>query len=85
MILGSFDALFAVIWPWREKGPCFLQSHIICSSRHLLSTFQPKTFPLNPILQVDAIIVKILFYFELEVLLHLTFPLYHTYQLLIED
>ena len=40
-----------------KKGYGFLLSHITYCNRFLLSSFPTKTFPLNPVLQIDAVIV----------------------------
>ena len=41
----------------RKEIMPFPLSHIIYCNRRLLSSIQTKTFPLNPVLQIDAIIV----------------------------
>ena len=41
---------------WHEKSNGFPLSHITYCDQCLLSSFQTKTFPLNPVLQIDAII-----------------------------
>ena len=40
-----------------KRGPTFPLSHIIYGNKRLLRSFQTKTFPLNPVSQIDAIIV----------------------------
>ena len=39
-----------------KRDHAFPQSHVTYCSRRLLISFQAKTFPLNPMLQIDAII-----------------------------
>ena len=56
VILNSLAALFAFIPPEREKGHVFSENDTLYSIRRLLSYFQAKVFPLNPVLQIDAII-----------------------------
>ena len=68
-----------------KRGYGFPLSHITYCNRRLLSSFQTKTFPLNPLLQIDAIIVLFRFAFKFGTLLHLTLPLIHTSLLLNED
>ena len=57
-------SLFSLLWgngpKWlfgRKRLPTPALSHITYSNRGLLSSFQTKTFSLNPVLQIDTIIV----------------------------
>ena len=59
-------------------GHAFSQTHSRYLIRRLLSYFQTQKFPLNLVLQIDAIIVLFCSFLELEVLLHLTLSLITT-------
>ena len=41
-----------------KRGRAFPLSHITYCNRCLLSFFQTKTLPLNPLLQIDAIVAR---------------------------
>ena len=60
VILSSLAALLALIRPLREKGPylCPYISYTPYFNKCLLSYFQETTFPLNSVLQIDAITVS---------------------------
>ena len=59
-------------------GHAFSQTHSRYLIRRLLSYFQTQKFPLNLVLQIDAIIVLFCSFLELGILLHLTLPLITT-------
>ena len=50
-------ALFALIRHSEKRGYAFPQSHITYFNGRVLNSFQAKTFPLNPVLQIGAIAV----------------------------
>ena len=55
--LRFLPALFALIRSQHKKGHAFLLIHTTYCSTRLLSSFQAKTLPFDPVLQIDAIIV----------------------------
>ena len=57
-----------------KKDHAFALSHITYCNRCLLSYFQTKTFLLNPLLQIDAIIVEFGSFLKFGILLLLTLP-----------
>ena len=68
-----------------KRGRAFPQSHMTYCNKRVLSSFQTKTLPLNPVLQTDAIIVYFDLFLKIGTLLHLTLPLIQTSLLLNED
>ena len=72
LVVGMFDDLVgrfrinigdikifarAVCFNLTLKGLCLSLSHTTYCNRRLLSSFQTKTFPLNQVLKIDAIVV----------------------------
>ena len=52
-----FGRIVCFNWPLCEKGQPFSQSRTTYSNKRLLRYFQTKTFFLNPILQIGAIVL----------------------------
>ena len=48
-----------------KRGAAFPLSHTTYCNRRLFSSFQTKTFPFNPMLQIDTIIVQFLPFLEI--------------------
>ena len=69
-ILGTLSFLAALylsalIRSFHEKRLCLSQSHMTYCNRRQLGSFPTKTIPLNPVLQIDDIIVLFPFFLNL--------------------